>query len=253
MRLSLGSALALLPLVGAACGPRLVTQSPEIEKSSIRDTSVHPSGDLEQAIRAWARHPGEDPPKLIELSPVPGSPEVVLARCDVIPGWDGFFAVYGTRSGRVEWEATCDSEPDGQFIRQVRAITLKGFAGPVIEVYDETHCGNGSLHLYVVRGRALVHLFATRAVDDNDSDSQVLENGILSTEYRDLDGDGYDDIILSGVLRGEGWPDAGSGADDKEADLSPATPCREEFRWDSARAKYVENESQRVGFIGGWR
>ncbi|MCC6741168.1 MAG: hypothetical protein IT452_19160 [Planctomycetia bacterium] len=253
MRLSLFSALALVPLFSAACGPRLATQSSEGEQPSIRDTRMLPSVELQQAIRAWAQRAGEDPLKLIELTPVPGAPDVVLARCDVIPGWDGFFAVYGIRGGRVEWQARCDREPDGAFIRQVRAITLKGFVDPVIEVYDETHCGNGSLRLYLLRGRTLAQLFATRAVDDNDSDSLVLENGVLFSEYRDLDGNGHDDVILSGVLRGEGWAAAGSGADDKNADLSSATPCREEFRWDSAQGKYVQNERHRAGFVGGWK
>ncbi len=253
MRLNIHSALVLIAVLPVACRPRTLSQKPQAEEQSIQRSGELSAENVEEAIRTWDQRTGEEPLKCIEWTPIPDSPGMVLARCDSIPSWEGFFAVYGVRGGRVEWQASCDHEPEDQFVRKVRAITLKGFQGPIIEVYGETHCGNGSLCLYALRGRALTRIFKTRAVDENDSDSLVLEHAVLSPEYRDVNADGYDDIVLSGVLRGEGWVDSGSGIDDKEANLSSATPCREEFWWDPDQSVYVENENYRVGFIGGWK
>ena len=98
---------------------------------------------------------------------------------------------------------------------KVRFLKLKGFDRPILEVYGQTHVGNGELYLYEIKDTETTLLLeAPAAVDfyadgaknpENlerygyDACGEVFKDGVLKSEYRDLNGDGISDLRITGV------------------------------------------------------
>jgi hypothetical protein len=181
-----------------------------------------------RALRAWHDRMDSEPLVRVEITPVSADPDLFAALCDVELDWWGYFGVYHLTDGRVDWQAEAADQPDEQSIHRIRTLRLPNVAGPVIEVLGKTHLGNGSLYLYELRGRRLSLLLKTKAVDFN-ADVEKFRDGVLHVEYRDENGDGADDVVLSGVI--EEWAE-------QEDVLVGSHPCRYVFLWDRTRGRF---------------
>jgi hypothetical protein len=177
-------------------------------------------------------------PDLVRVvaSPVPGRPNVFVAICDTETEWWGTFqCVECTPDGRILWKTS--DEIGEQSVHKARAITVPGFANPLIEVFGITHMGNGSLYLYELRGQSLHRVLETRAVDRNDAGG-VFHDTTLTPHYADLNADGHADLTLTGVILERTA---------RQASLR-STPCRKVFLWHPAERRFVEDPTARLGF-----
>ena len=113
---------------------------------------------------------------------------------------------------QIKW-LTIENPPTENSILSARWMRLKGFVEPILEVYGETHVGNGALYLYKLNTDILSLIFQTVAVD-KDYDTrwhpehyqkygfgacgEVYTDGKLSATYHDINNDGISDIELIG-------------------------------------------------------
>lgn len=120
------------------------------------------------------------------------------------------------RDGSIQW-LTFDTYPTEQSTLKVRFLTMWGFDKPILEVYGQTHVGNGALYLYEVGDADLrLLLEVPGAVDVHNENAarpehqkrygyfqcgKVIEGDTLMSEYGDLNSDGIDDLTLSGTMR----------------------------------------------------
>jgi|GEM_PF-3366168 len=140
-------------------------------------------------------------------------PELFLAILESTKDWSEGLYVGRMKLGEIQWFEIKDP-PTEQSILSAKFIELGGIPDSVLEVYGETHMGNGNLYLYRVGEGELTLLFDTKAVDRYNDDvwrpggypeygnystcGKVFENGKLSADYKDLNDDGVSDVVLSG-------------------------------------------------------
>ena len=194
----------------------------------------HPPSEV---IRTWCSRDLAEPLSRVEAFPIPGHSDRFVAICDYQREWNGFFGVYHISGNHVQWQAQIDAEPDEQSIDSVRSLLLPGFKLPIVEVFGMTHRGNGNLYLYELKDRQLRLLLTTKAVEGN-AGLFMFQGGRLTPEYRDLNGDGYADLILEGIE--EEW-------DEKGKNLIHREPLRQVFLWDPTMDRFSEDVSSREG------
>ncbi|MEK7618888.1 MAG: hypothetical protein AAB416_01440 [Patescibacteria group bacterium] len=155
---------------------------------------------------------------------------------------------------------TIDREPDEQSILKAEFLKLKGFERPVLEVYGQTHVGNGALYLYEIgETSARLLLLARGAVDAHvdgaknpenlerygyDECGEVFKDGALKSDYRDLNGDGISDLRLSGIadmLCEENRIEGNSSADSRQITVAHRRKERV-FLWNPEFRQFVERE-----------
>ncbi|MEK7468828.1 MAG: hypothetical protein AAB074_15740 [Planctomycetota bacterium] len=246
--LTISVAIALL-----LAGCRRLSSRKSADEAGISPRLEDPEGDdsgrFNAAIAAWNLKHESAELRAITSVPVAGHPDLLGAICDYEGQWWGFMTVYGVEEDAIVWQAECENQPGEQSVREMRALALHGIPNPVFEVFGQTHMGNGGLYLYELRGRKLVLLLETRAVDDHD-DRYTYKGGLLSPCYRDIDLDGYDDLDLTGTVVDKGEDD-GDTIEGEEGiirrDPVSEFPCRKVFFWDQDLGHFVENPDYRTG------
>ncbi len=257
----------LLFLLAAGCsdhGPSAANSdsaAPTAQGKSTSSVADQPfdSESVHSAVAAWhVKQDGlstldqetENNLQTITVFPVPDHPELCLAICDYQREWWGFFGVYGLEDGKIVWQAECSDRPTEQSIRWMRGLKINGFAHPIIEVYGQTHMGNGSLYLYELVNQKLVKILQTRAVDCHLSgDGQTFKCGRLLSRYSDLNADGVADLLLTGEIEQH-------GTDDDKANeyvVLSTFLCQKAFLWNSASHRYEEDLSRRIGLSDDFR
>ncbi|HZL73106.1 MAG TPA: hypothetical protein VFC86_11630 [Planctomycetota bacterium] len=159
--------------------------------------------------------------------PVEDASDLYVSRFDWQLDWWGSFVCFQFRHGRIEWITDVAEEPFEQSICSAKAVRLKGVDEPVIEVIALSHRGNGELRLYALENRRLTLLLRTSVIDFDGA--ETYRNGVLSIRYADLNGDGFDDVALVGIL--DYYSEKG------EAVLS-SIPVRRHFSWDSVSRRF---------------
>lgn len=157
----------------------------------------------------------------------------------------------GEGGARAELRFAAGEAPAGPVIAGVRWVDVAGFARPLLEVYDETHSGEGSLSLYEPEGAGLRLLLRAPAVDSHAEGGAGLPFGAygavfrgedgshaLDAAYRDVEADGVIDVELTGRVEY-----LGSGA----SDVVGTEPCRKVFGWSAERRVFTERRALRVG------
>ena len=204
-----------------------------------RDEAPFNAESNRAAVAAW--HTSQDPShplQTIEVFPVPDASEFCLAICDHQLRWWGIFGLYRLEEGHVVWQASCEEKPTEQSVHWLRGLKLAGFTRPIIEVYGQTHMGNGSLYLYELRDQTLVLLLQTRAVDSHVNDHETFQDDRLMAEYADLNGDGFADLLLKGAVE--------KRSNDGDAVVA-RHPCEKVFLWNIVTNKFEEDRSRRIG------
>ncbi len=148
--------------------------------------------------------------KDVQVIPCKSDPDLFIAILQQAPDWWETLAIVKYKNGKILWQGHFDSVPVEQSIRSARQITLKGLINPLIEVYGETHQGNGFFYLYELNARTERLLIMTRAVDDNLDGAvevngqyydKLFKGGILKPTYKDLNQDGITDVRLTGTIQ----------------------------------------------------
>lgn len=126
---------------------------------------------------------------------------------------------------------------------------LEGMHFPLFEIFDHTHQGNGFYYLYKLDGKKLTKIAETRAVDrcfDGNLTighryecSIVYKNDQLIPIYKDLNNDGYADVILKGTIQI-------FAEDDKT--LLRQYPAQKVLLYNHSKGRFIEDLTQRKGF-----
>ncbi len=146
--------------------------------------------------------------------PVPESESLFVAICDSIVQWWGRVCFLEYVDGQIVWQADCNEWIVEQSVYRVRAISNPNGDGHLIEVFGMTHMGNGSYYLFELVGRSFKNVLKAWAVDVHTGDWKTIRKDILAPEFEDVDGDGYLDVVLTGVI------DEGISYDDKVSPFS---------------------------------
>ena len=162
----------------------------------------------------------------VELSRFEGENDLYVALCDWDARWWGDFVVFCAVNGELQWTATVSEQeaPGAGYGVSARGFRLPGFSYPLVEVLWSSHMGNGSLYLYEMRKRRLHLLLQTRAVDFHSGDGNLYRGGTLTRSYEDIDGDGFADLTLSGVVDEVTF---------SERTVLASRPVQETFLWNS--------------------
>jgi hypothetical protein len=179
----------------------------------------------------------------LELSQGPCCDSLYFAKYYQEKDWFEWFRIYCIKNDSIFWSAGPDSTVQiAMRVRAGRIFTLPSLRDPVLELYDASHAGNGSLSLFWIRNRRLVRFFeAEHAVDFNyeyagffQDSSTVFKNGSLAASYSDLDGDKYSDLILRDTVL------TYSGDDPDSLKLIDARPIERRFAWNTDKGTFVE-------------
>jgi hypothetical protein len=142
------------------------------------------------------------------------NPSLFLAIIKREKDWQEELKVGIWEDEKIRW-LTIKNSPTEQSILSTRFLRLVGFKNPALEVYGQTHMGNGDLYLYEINVDGLALLLNIPAVDfqseiawhpDNYSRygymgcGQSYEGGKLAANYRDVNDNGTVDIVLSGKI-----------------------------------------------------
>ena len=163
----------------------------------------------------------------------------------------------GKKEGaRIRW-FSIDHPPTEQSILKARFLTLKGFDAPIFEVYGQTHVGNGALYLYeIFDEHARLLLEVPGVVDSYNGFPTRIENfkrygyygcgelyreGALESNYRDINNDGVDDLIMHGtqdVICEQVSGDEARGEMELHPLLVESSPQAFFFIWDPSTKEY---------------
>lgn len=126
----------------------------------------------------------------IEISRPYDSPLFVAIIEDEKDWWE-YFKIGKVQNGEIKW-LDMKNWPKGQYmensILSARWIELQGFNEPMLEVFSVTHMGNGEIYLFKVDDDGYSLIFNTYAVENGEK---------FSSDYSDLDGNGFSDVTLS--------------------------------------------------------
>ena len=147
----------------------------------------------------------------IEVKPYNDS--VFLAVVERQKDWWEDLVVGKIENGIIKY-LDITNPPTENSILSARWTRLKGFTGPILEVYGQTHMGNGNIYLYKVDSGKLTLIFSTVAVKGSWTVgsptenvkkygyvdcSETYKNGHLTANYPDLNNDGISDVVLTGI------------------------------------------------------
>ena len=162
-------------------------------------------------------------------------------------GWDEELKIIGVEKQKLSWVAALDTPISGGAIISAKQVSIYGFSQPPVEVYNESHQGNGFYYLYAIKGKSANCVANTRAVNNNYDGNyrignnfcdRVFKNGKLSVQYQDVNNDGFTDIILTGTII--------ICLDDTK--IIKQLPARKVLVYDKHTGRFMEDLKQRQGF-----
>jgi hypothetical protein len=163
--------------------------------------------------------------------------------------WWEELSIAKTTNQKIAWEVRANLIQEEQSIRSVRQIKIKGLPGIFIEVYGETHMGNGSYYLFELKNRRLLLKANTRSVDrgyegstslpgDGRLYNTVFKNEQLVSTYIDINKDGISDIVFKGTLL----------ITDDYGNIIASRRVRKVLIYRKNKGAFVEDKKLRLGF-----
>ncbi len=152
--------------------------------------------------------------------------------------------------GKVAW-LLMDKAPEEQSIYRADFVQLAGTSSSFLQVYGESHMGNGSFYLYKIDGDTVKQVLKTAALDLNQENassegdptmacSSLLKDGTLQPDYEDWNGDGFDDLVLRGTQMTFCSPSGGSLADVMSSSPDETHLIQKSFAWDAVTESFVQ-------------
>ena len=138
-------------------------------------------------------------------------------------------------------------------IDEIIAIEKFRLENPLIELialYDENSHGNGLLHLYEINNGSPKIIFETYAVDQNLSEydeasfkkygyfATMFKEGFLSCSFTDMNGDGFEDLVLRGTIQFIG----------ESEKVKKENAVQQVFIWNPQKHTFEEDLSRKKGF-----
>ena len=183
----------------------------------------------------------------VTFSTFPDDKDIVAVNCQVSEDWTGGLLVFHHTGDRIDWFAKL---PDaylkgaGDYVMSCEWRHLDALNLTLLEVFDSSHTGNGSLWLFALEGHELrLVLDASRAVDRHHEhssggipsvvSSRVFEGGQLNVEYPVPKGSKYEIVRLAGTE---------IALDDDDKVLSKK-PILATWTWDLGKRVFVQTKS----------
>jgi hypothetical protein len=137
----------------------------------------------------------------------------------------------------------CAQAPPWPEVVNERTLTLRGHDQPIVETYLSLQTGNGFVRL-TAGSDTLLEAYARDWHEDgalaDDMSAKIKPNAAgdrsLSPVYSDLDGDGHDDLTLSGTVE-VGWEDR----------VVREEPCVVRFLWRPDAREFREDGHAQAG------
>lgn len=184
-------------------------------------------------------------------------PSLFLVTVVTEKDWWEWIGVGRYRNGKINL-LTIGEEPAEQSILQAKFLRLKGFNNPILEVYGQTHVGHGAFYLYEVENDEAELILESRAAVDMNSDArwapdnfekygytecgEIFKDGKLKSSYKDMNGDRFADVVLSGteetVCEARVGDEKGEWISDDEK--MAESEVRKVFLWDKEKGKFFE-------------
>ena len=154
----------------------------------------------------------------IEISQHPEQADIYAVTFDRQARWSGEMTVCRLTNGQILGIATFaeGAAPDGEYVQSAEWRRFPGIGATLLEVFDGKRSKDGGFRLYsvvesVMESRVLARVPPSpdgRPVPEftNVVSGAVFRDGQMRPRYTDLNGDGLEDIVLTGVRP----PDRGS-------------------------------------------
>lgn len=180
--------------------------------------------------------------KRTTFSPHPELSEVIAANCETDPAWWGQFRVFHHEAGKIDWiarEPAAYAENRGHYVISCEWRYLDKLAIWVLEVFESTHMGNGSLWLFALEGhelRVLLHTTARGRFLSPPPDLVIpplgethLVEEHLTANYRVPNGGDAEAVFLTGTI----------AAVDGEGRQLSTKPYVETWTWDVSTCVFI--------------
>ena len=186
--------------------------------------------------------------KRVTFVPHPEDSDILAANCETALDWWSSLRVFHRTGDKIDWIAALPPAYDpAHYIISVRWQYLDSFKLWVLEVFDSTHRGNGSLSLFTLEGQNLRLLFNTPAVGhfwESIAGLAIPQGGEarfvgrhLDVDYRILNPGKHESVVLTGSV----------AVFDQDGVQLSTRPYKETFEWDSDKGIFlVSNHSHAV-------
>jgi hypothetical protein len=183
--------------------------------------------------------------KKMTLMPHPEQRDVVVVNCETDPAWLGSLRVFHHVAGQIDWiarEPAAYVTNRGHYVLSCEWRYLEKLQFYVLEVFESTHMGNGSVWLFALEGhelRVLLHTTARgrflRPPPDLSipplGETRLVEDHLVAN-YRVPDGGLAENVILTGTIE----------ALDDEGKRQSTKPYAETWMWDAAKRVFERSE-----------
>ncbi|HEX8297200.1 MAG TPA: hypothetical protein VF593_12930 [Chthoniobacteraceae bacterium] len=178
--------------------------------------------------------------KRTTLTPHPERQGIIAANCETSLSWWGRLQVFSHGGDKIEWVASVPesyAHGRGHYVLSCEWRYLEKLQMWILEVFDSTHMGNGSLWLFALEEQNLRLLLHTTArgqflkppanlVVPAEGERRLVEPR-LNVDYKSADGGAADAeaVFLSGTI----------AALDATGNTQSAKPYLEMWTWDASR------------------
>lgn len=177
--------------------------------------------------------------------PNPEKKNLLAVYCERDPAWWGHLRVFQHTGDKIDWAATFPAEyleQRGHYILSCRWKRFKQLESDVIELFESSHMGNGSLWLLELKDREFRVLLHTSAVGRYWSTAPELEIPFegearfagphLDVSYPTPEGADQEMVKLTGTI----------SVRDSEGKEVHQRPFSETWTWDEAKRCFVNPE-----------
>jgi hypothetical protein len=183
--------------------------------------------------------------KRTTFTPHPERNGIVAVNCEIAPFWWGRLRVFHHAADKIDWIASEPAsylENRGHYVLSCEWRHLEKLQMWVLEVFESTHMGNGSLWLFALDGRALRVLLHTTArgkflqpppdlVVPQLGETHLVEDH-LSIDYRAAEGAAAEAIFLTGTI----------AALDSKGRQQSTKPYAETWTWDATKRVFSRTQ-----------
>ena len=183
--------------------------------------------------------------KRATFTPHPERNGIVAVNCETIPSWWGRLRVFHHTADKIDWiarEPASYPENRGHYVLACDWRYLDKLQMWVLEIFESTHMGNGSLWLFALEGhdlRALLHTTARGRFLQPPPDLVVpplgethLVEDHLRADYRVPEGGSAEAVFLTGTI----------AAFDSEGRQQGTKPYAETWTWDATKRVFTRNQ-----------